>query len=576
MHFAFVIRSVFALAAVALALCASAARLSAQAIRGEVVESETGVPVSAAFVMLLDSAGSRHASVLTRGDGAYVVRAPRPGRFHLQVDRLGHQSMVSPEFELAVGQTLVYRFEVRADPISLEAITVAGEERCRISREAGLETQRVWDEARKALAITAWLESHGSLPHQVVVYERLRDIASNVLLDVEPNVRRVRSGLSRIPFASVGADALAAEGYVVALPGGEFLYQGLDAETLLSDRFLDTHCFRIRRGRGVQADRIGLEFEPLPGQSGPDVAGVLWLDRRTAELRTLEYRYTQHLHTGDIPVEPFGGTVDFARQPGGAWIVSRWSIRMPQYVEAAQHTPSVRMAGRPVVTAYDRRLAARRAGLVVREEGGEVAYIATPAAGRGVGVIEGVVHDSTRSMPLAGATVFLTTTQVSTRTDAGGRFRLTGVPAGEHEVAFFHAYTDSIGVTLTPRRVTVGDAPVAVALAVPASALCTSEPGAPPGATVIGFAERIGTGEAAAGVDVTVTWQARVPRTLRDVLRGTARERYSEKVTTDAHGRFVLCHLPPGRTFELRAGRGPVVLVEIEDGVLVKRDLLTR
>ena len=59
----------------------------------------------------------------------------------------------------------------------------------------------------------------------------------------------------------------------------------------------------------------------------PDVRCVLWLDRATGELRTLEITYTGLGFRG--PVERLGGELEVRRIPSGAWIVSRWVVRGP-------------------------------------------------------------------------------------------------------------------------------------------------------------------------------------------------------------------------------------------------------
>jgi hypothetical protein len=61
-----------------------------------------------------------------------------------------------------------------------------------------------------------------------------------------------------------------------------------------------------------------------------DVEGVLWLDRETAHLRTLEFSYTgvarpTHLGTGPGPY----GQMVFDQLPSGGWIVREWWIRTP-------------------------------------------------------------------------------------------------------------------------------------------------------------------------------------------------------------------------------------------------------
>lgn len=64
------------------------------------------------------------------------------------------------------------------------------------------------------------------------------------------------------------------------------------------------------------------------------------------------------------------------------------------------------------------------------------------------GSVEGTVWDSTLATPLAGATVILSGTRRSTRSDARGRFRIAGVAEGRYEVRMSHPRIDSLGVEL--------------------------------------------------------------------------------------------------------------------------------
>jgi hypothetical protein len=61
-----------------------------------------------------------------------------------------------------------------------------------------------------------------------------------------------------------------------------------------------------------------------------DIAGTLWLDRATSELRLLEFRYTNLMpEANDAMV---GGFVEFARMASGHWLIPRWAIRTPRMV----------------------------------------------------------------------------------------------------------------------------------------------------------------------------------------------------------------------------------------------------
>lgn len=73
------------------------------------------------------------------------------------------------------------------------------------------------------------------------------------------------------------------------------VFHAPDAAVLLSDTFLDTHCFRLQSAHRAHVGMVGLAFEPVRGTRTPDVHGVLWMDAESAELRLLEYGY------GDLP-----------------------------------------------------------------------------------------------------------------------------------------------------------------------------------------------------------------------------------------------------------------------------------
>lgn len=127
------------------------------------------------------------------------------------------------------------------------------------------------------------------------------------------------------PYESRPADELVSEGFVQG-DGNADVFFAPDAAVLLSDAFLDTHCFHLAEGSGT-AGRIGLSFRPTGDRSVPDITGTMWVDLTTSELRWVEFTY-QHLEPERTSPE-VGGRVDFERMPNGKWMVSEWWIRMP-------------------------------------------------------------------------------------------------------------------------------------------------------------------------------------------------------------------------------------------------------
>jgi hypothetical protein len=134
---------------------------------------------------------------------------------------------------------------------------------------------------------------------------------------------------SATPFGSLDPGRLAAEGYVVSL-GDSTVYRAPDAHVLLSDEFMETHCFRVRRERAADSSDVALSFEPVA--SGPttktDITGTMVFERSSGRLRRVAFTYVGIDHALDAAGA--GGMLHFAEVAPGRWIVASWWIRMPR------------------------------------------------------------------------------------------------------------------------------------------------------------------------------------------------------------------------------------------------------
>lgn len=527
----------------------AAAPLGAQSVQGRLLEVTTHAPIEGAMVWLYDVDDARLHGALTSADGRFRLNAPAAGRYRLRAERIGFEVTTSPELELVAGETLEYELLASAEPVRLGEIAVEAGRRCVVRPEAGLAAARLWEEARKALAAAVWTEDHGAYRFTVLSYER----------ELEPRTLRVRSEerastslLSRNPIRSRPADELAADGYIRPRPDDGWDIYAPDATALLSDAFLDGHCFRIATGSGESAGLVGLAFEPVRGTKRPDIAGVLWLDPVTGALRHLEVGYTR------VPSELAGheprGRVEFDRLPNGAWYVSRWWIRAPMV--------AIELGGFGGLS--QRRV--RTAGLL--EVGGEVTD-AAELGGRRVArarraSLTGVVYDSTRATPLAGAEVFLSGTAHRAFTDSAGRFRIDDVPEGTYGAAFLHPRLDTLGIFARPREVALTPGTESeVRLAVPSAATllaaaCETDDAGVPTGSVIGSIRDASTGESLAGARVALRWShfgvrgpaaPRLPVIVREEWEGV-------EVEADDRGGFRVCGLPAGRPIVARAAHG--------------------
>lgn len=312
-------RTLLGLALLAASLFAAAPAF-AQSVRGRVTESGTGQPVPGAVVMLLDAQGARVAATLTDAQGAFAVQAGGPGTYTLRAERVGYAEAVSPTLPLAAAQAAEQALVMQPRQVTLEPLMVSAAQRaCTIRPQA--EAAVAWEELRKALQAAAVADARGSHTYRKRTFSRVRTLYSRRVYERQ---EWTSPEFSAEPFHATPVHRLARHGYVEALGGDSLIFHAPDAHTLLSDEFLDQHCFRLRERRGV----IGLEFAPTADRTLPDVRGVLWMDRHTARLRRLEYTYV-NLPYGN-PDDRLGGDLHFEQLPDGAWIVRSWTVRMPR------------------------------------------------------------------------------------------------------------------------------------------------------------------------------------------------------------------------------------------------------
>jgi hypothetical protein len=541
----------------AVAALLAAAPLSAQIVRGRIVDKVTQAPIQGAFILLVDSAGGQQRGVLSGSSGDFVLEAPGAGRYTLRAERIGYEDTMSDPLDLAVDQVLAYRFEIAVKAVNLAGMEVTGKGRCRITKEMGVQTTALWEEVRKALSIAVWGEEERGVPFQASLFSRARDASSG---KIESDTVTFVSGYGRTPFASETARSLGTDGYIRQLSDGSFMFYGLDAKTLLSDDFLERHCFRVQQAGEEQAGLIGLGFAPLNRKGPPDIEGTLWVDRATAELRYLEFEYSKLPMNVSVNRELFGGRMDFQRLDNGDWVVRHWWLRMPE---------SIRYR-----TKEEMRAAARRHYIRIRERGGEVRLIGsvgTSAEGAGAPLV-GVVWDSTRAVPLAGATVFLTDVARSTTADQAGRFRLTDVPPGPHRIAFADHRVDALALPVSTRTVIVPpEDSTSLTLAIPRDAACA--PSTTTGG-MVGFVEDAETGDPIPGAAVRVVPVAWGPVGV-EAPPPSEPQPGERTVAADADGRYVVCGLPVNQVMEMLAG-GPIVYVQLPGPVLKRQELIAR
>lgn len=509
--------------------------LLAQAIEVRVVGAGER-PLGGALVSLLDRRGAVQVRVLADELGRARL-AVSAGRYVVRVDAIGYEGRTEPAFDLPGDQVRRMVVSLAARPLDLGEMVVPSSRPvvCRLSREEGTAVARLWEEARKALLATQLTRAAGGTVLELVTFERDLNRRGQIL----DERRASRIGASAQPFRSADAEALRREGYV-RHGAAESWYFGPDADLLLSEVFLEDHCFRVRLPPAGRDSLIGLAFEPVRGRRLPDIDGVLWLDGRSAELRHVEFGYTGV----DLPTDAgqIGGRVEFTRLPGGAWIVGRWSIRMPRVVR--------------------RRLAtgARDSVIGFREAGGTAAPTASGAAerpaGRQLAGLVGRVTDAETGLPLAGVEVSVQAGEYADTTDQTGRYRIDAPGEGAYVVTAVDGRLALVGIdSIRAAARLVRGRTDTVDLVVPlfdaaVRALCPSYRNRPDHGLVLGQVVDSATGLPIEGLPI----RARVTD-LAFVNPGIAGSRGRQLETaTGGGGWFGLCGLPLEREITIEAG----------------------
>lgn len=324
-------RRLFGLAAALGCFCAPLAG-AAQELRGTLRLGDGVAPAVGVIVeALLPGTSTRVASTLTDGRGYFVLQLNAGQRVSARALRIGQRPTLLGDFTLGEGEVRSADAVLSGASIVLDRVQIVGRSVCRVASDSTLAALTLLDEARKALRATQLTSTQGEL----TASWRLTSERTTLRGDPvgTPTVREYRSRTNR-PFVSLPPDSLAQSGYLHATDD-EYTYFAPDADVLLSERFVEDHCFRTEPWTRDSRDWVGMGFSPARGAGDVvGIAGTIWLDRQTAELKLLEFRYVNLPRV--LRGAPAGGEVEFLRLPTGAWLVRRWSIRMPRPTDSEE------------------------------------------------------------------------------------------------------------------------------------------------------------------------------------------------------------------------------------------------
>lgn len=331
---------------------------AAQRISG-IVGRESGPPVSGAVVLLL---AETRDSVLARGvtsaSGRFLLSAPAGGVYRVQVLRIGQRPVVQGPWQIGADETRNVAITVAEEPVRLARFDVKADGECRNNPAANTLVGQLLTESR-----TAFLASVSALPEgagytSYRLYERPEDLKGEPLA---PEMGLMVTRASARPFESLPPDSIRKIGYV-SIDGDSVIYRAPDAEVLLSDGFLATHCFQVVEGVGGNTGAMGIAFRPTARRRGVvDIRGTIWMRPDTALPRVVEFQYDPV--SREEEKASIGGMVEFATTTAGTWFVRSFALRMPRLL---LHRVNAVLGRRPI----GGRVSQALNGIIVR--GGDV------------------------------------------------------------------------------------------------------------------------------------------------------------------------------------------------------------
>jgi hypothetical protein len=517
----------------AAALTGAAASLQAQAIRGIVVDAGDR-PVSGVVVFMLDSTASVVARALSNEAGEFHVAAARAGTYRLRTLRIGYRPATTEGIALLRGGEVERRVALTGAQVSLDTVRIVDRNSCRVMSDASAAaTFAVLEQARTALSAAQLTLSGRSISATTTAYDRTLDAEGR---RVTQQSQRTATAYVTQPWRAISPDSAHRAGFVFVGNDNSTTYFAPSIDVLLSNVFVEDHCFRLVRDR-KQPNAVGVAFEPSPDRRrSAEIKGTLWVDRRSSELQRLDYRYVNI--ASEQEDAGAGGDVSFARLSNGGWVISRWNIRMP-VLEQVIRTQA--LGGTQV------RVAA------IQVAGGEIT-LATRARGAAIDTLwskpgptmNGTVVDSARGRPIANARVDLVGANAGGTTDARGRFSIPSVLPGTYLVETVTPELAAIGAA-NQSTITFADTSDSYEIKVPTpaqliAALCAGRTLTPSEAAIVGRVHQRGDTLPAVGARVVGEWTAIM---LRDE-HGVAVERTVKRIEgkTGPDGMYRLCGVP--------------------------------
>ena len=300
-------------------------------VQGQARAEQGGAPVQFALVRLVRADSSPLPSEnppqgITNADGRYRFDGVAPGRYRVQLVRIGFRELLSDPVQVAAGATVTLDLRVASKPLVLPPVTVTAEV-CvpgkRLNEYPQIQT--LWEQARDGASVRTELMAR--FRYDVLTHEE----SSGLNADGSPapgtmDQRYLSDPKWAVRIATRNREQRLSRGYY-APNDGFYVPNELD---VLHEDFLKTHCLVTAAAHGV--GEVGLRFRPPTRKNVLLAFGTIWLDSATYLARRIEFEYvdgdeprgTVRLDFADVPVA--GGTL---RMPVGGPFTMRPSRKNP-------------------------------------------------------------------------------------------------------------------------------------------------------------------------------------------------------------------------------------------------------
>lgn len=509
-------------------------RADAQTVRGVVVRA--GTPIPGVVVQLIDSTAAIVARTLSDDAGTYRLIAPRAGTYRIATRRIGFAPTTSSTIVLNAGETREQQLRVDGIAVSLDTVRVRGSRAsCAKADATNTEVAAIWEQARTSLMATEASLGGRPMSASLLNYQRTRSGDGTQTLQA---LSMLEMDSVAQPWTSPSWTELQKTGYiVVAKDSTVFRAPGLDV--LISNEFADANCFRVVASK--DSAHVALAFQPAKPKRGiSELRGTLTLDRRSNELRSLDFGYTNI--SSVLDEAGAGGRMEFVALRDGGWAIGRWNIRMP-VMGSIPNVARTSVRVLPLVTSTE----IGGGDLLVARRGADTLFA------RALPLVEGSVIDSVSGAPVRNAHLRLRGLSNETLADSAGKFEFSGVLPGDYTVLINTPSLDSLGaVTSVPLLVAdtmarlvvrVPNAqrvlPLVCGVSVDSLQLRSSF------GVVRGFVRPATDTVLTTSIDLTIQWRDSVSKNIS-----------TRKVRADVSGRYRACDIPLNVALDVRAESG--------------------